>query len=265
MQREQFARPTGYLRLLRHRPVLLLWVAQTLSVLGDRLYALAVMWLVWQATGSAVLMGMVAVVESVPYVVIGASGQRVLARLASLGALAWVDLVRAVAVGVLPLLWHTDAGGVVALLIVAGVLGVLGAVFDPNLGALVPELVERDRVQQVTGLLDLTGRIARIAGPGSAGALLLVLPEIHLYTADTATFVDWRSAAVGVRTAPGTTRLGHDTRRALLGNRAAPRRGSDWSASVLDHRLGPRQASARSQTHSSEGGRRRRRGCPTQP
>lgn len=40
----------GYLRLLQHRPVLLLWVAQTLSVLGDRLYALAVMWLVWQAT-----------------------------------------------------------------------------------------------------------------------------------------------------------------------------------------------------------------------
>ncbi|MGH8886983.1 MAG: MFS transporter, partial [Egibacteraceae bacterium] len=88
------------------------------------------------------------------------------------------------AVGALPLLWHADAGGVLALLIVAAVLGVLGAVFDPNLGALVPELVERERVQQVTGLLDLTGRIARVAGPGSAGALLLVLPEIHLYTVD---------------------------------------------------------------------------------
>jgi hypothetical protein len=44
------------LRVLRSHRVLLLWVAQTLSVLGDRFYALAVMWLVWQATGSAALM-----------------------------------------------------------------------------------------------------------------------------------------------------------------------------------------------------------------
>ncbi|MGH8885620.1 MAG: MFS transporter [Egibacteraceae bacterium] len=211
--REQLARPMGYLRLLRHRPVLLLWVAQTLSVLGDRLYALAVMWVVWQATGSAALMGMVAVVESVPYVVIGVFGRRVLARFASLGTLAWVDLARAAAVGALPLLWHADAGGVVALLIVAAVLGVLGAVFDPNLGALVPELVEHERVQQVTGLLDLTGRIARVAGPGSAGALLLVLPEIHLYTVDAVTFVvsavalGWlRRSATGQAAAPAHER-----------------------------------------------------------
>lgn len=187
--RRQLARPMGYVRLLHHRPVLLLWVAQMLSVLGDRLYALAVMWLVWQTTGSAALMGMVAVVESVPYVVIGVFGGRVLARFATLGALAWVDLARAAAVGTLPLLWSAEAGGVLPLLIVAGVLGVLGAVFDPNLGALVPKLVEREQVQQVTGLLDLTGRVARVAGPGSAGALLLVLPEVHLYTVDAITFV----------------------------------------------------------------------------
>ncbi|MFI2077651.1 hypothetical protein [Streptomyces triculaminicus] len=43
---------------------------------------------------------------------------------------------------------------------------------DPNLGALVPELVEPDEVQHVSGLFDLTTRIAAVAGPGSVGALL---------------------------------------------------------------------------------------------
>ncbi|MGH8905358.1 MAG: MFS transporter [Egibacteraceae bacterium] len=212
--REQRTRQMGYVRLLCRRPVLLLWVAQTLSVLGDRLYALAVMWLVWQTTGSAALMGMVAVIESVPYVVIGVFGRRVLTRFASLGALAWVDLARAIAVGSLPLLWHAEVGGVVPLLIVAGGLGVLGAVFDPNLGALVPEFVERELVQQVTGLLDLTGRIARVVGPGSAGALLLVLPVIHLYTIDAITFVVSAAALGWLRraTRPGATPA-HDTER----------------------------------------------------
>lgn len=64
-----------HLRLLRRRPVLVLWLAQSLSVLGDRLYALAVMWVVYAATGSASLMGLVAVAESLPYIVLGTVGR----------------------------------------------------------------------------------------------------------------------------------------------------------------------------------------------
>jgi MFS family permease len=176
------------LRLLRHRGVAVLWVAQTLSVLGDRLYALALMWLVWQTTGSAVLMGLVAVAESVPYVVLGTFGRRVLGRFASLGRLGWVDLARAGVAGSLPLVWHADGAGVAALMVIACVLGVLGAVFDPNLAALVPDLVEPRLVQQVTGVMDLTGRIARVAGPASAGLLLAVLPDTGLYAVDAVTF-----------------------------------------------------------------------------
>jgi MFS family permease len=178
----------GYLQLLRHRDVAVLWAAQTLSVLGDRLYALALMWLVWQTTRSAALMGLVAVAESVPYVVLGTFGRRVLGRFASLGRLSIVDLARAVVAGSLPLVWHANGAGVAALIVIACVLGVLGAVFDPNLGALVPDLVEPGLVQQVTGVMDLTGRIARVAGPASAGLLLAVLPETGLYTVDAATF-----------------------------------------------------------------------------
>lgn len=179
----------GYLRLLRHRDVGVLWAAQTLSVLGDRLYALALMWLIWQATRSAGLMGLAAVAESVPYVLLGTFGRRVLGRFASLGRLGWVDLARAVAAGSLVLVWRADGAGVAALVVAACVLGVLGAVFDPNLAALVPDLVEPELVQQVTGIMDMTGRIARVAGPASAGLLLAVLPGTGLYAVDGGTFV----------------------------------------------------------------------------
>jgi hypothetical protein len=64
----------GYAVVLRSPGVLVLWLAQVQSVLGDRLYALAMMWLVWQVTHSAFLMGLAAVLESVPYVLLGAWG-----------------------------------------------------------------------------------------------------------------------------------------------------------------------------------------------
>ncbi|SMF59186.1 MFS transporter [Streptomyces sp. Amel2xC10] len=174
-----------YVRLLRRRRILALWGAQSLSVLGDRLYAMAIMWIAWEESGAGA-MGLVAVAESVPYIVMGTLGRRIMDRFASLRALAVVDAVRVVLVAALP--WAWDAGGTPAMLALAALLGLAGAVFDPNLGALVPDLVKPGEVQAVNGLMDLTGRIARIAGPGAAGALLVVVPEPVLFLLDAATF-----------------------------------------------------------------------------
>ncbi|MFH9768164.1 MFS transporter [Streptomyces microflavus] len=174
------------MRLLRQRRVVLLWGAQSLSVFGDRLYAMAIMWIVWQESGAAA-MGLVAIAESVPYIVLGTVGQRIVARFASLRRLAAVDIGRAVLVAALPLAWQ--AFGISGMLACAVLLGVTGALFDPNLGALVPELVDERDVQAVVGLMDLTGRIARIAGPGAAGLLLAVVPQRSLFWFDGLTFV----------------------------------------------------------------------------
>ncbi|MFD8085214.1 MFS transporter [Kitasatospora sp. NPDC059722] len=174
-----------YVRLLRRRPVLLLWGAQTASVFGDRLYAMAVMWMAWEHAGAGA-MGLVAVAESLPYIVLGTVGRRLMDRFASLRALAVVDAVRLVLVAALP--WAWAEFGAVGLIVSAALLGVGGALFDPNLGAMVPDLVRPGEVQAVSGLMDLTGRIARIAGPGAAGLLLAVMPLAGLFWVDAATF-----------------------------------------------------------------------------
>ncbi len=175
----------GYVALLRRRRVLLLWGAQTLSVFGDRLYAMAIMWIAWKQAGAAA-MGLVAIAESVPYIVMGTVGRRWMPRFASLGRLAGVDAARMVLVALLPLAWHLF--GTAGMLALACALGVGGALFDPNLGALVPDLVEPQQVQAMNGLMDLTGRIARVAGPGTAGLLLVLVPQPTLFLADALTF-----------------------------------------------------------------------------
>ncbi|MFH8260616.1 MFS transporter [Streptomyces roseolus] len=176
----------SYVRLLRSRSVLTLWVGQALSVFGDRLYAMAVMWIAFEESG-AFAMGLVAIAESVPYILLGTIGRRLVGRFGSLRALATVDVVRAGLVAALPLVWtHLGLVGALALVLVAGFAG---AVFDPNLGALTPELVEKRDVQAVSGLMDLSGRIARIAGPGAAGLLLAIMPMTTLFWLDGATFL----------------------------------------------------------------------------
>lgn len=179
----------AYLRLLRHRPVLVLWLSTALSGFGDRLYGLAVMWVVYETTGSSVWMGIAAVVESIPYIVLGTTGRRLVARCASFGRLGWLDAGRAAAGCAVPLLWVPGDRGLVVLLMLVFLLGTLGALFDPNLNSLVPSLVKPGEVHSVTALLDLTLRITAIAGPGCVGLILLAVTEIQLFALDGLTFV----------------------------------------------------------------------------
>ena len=171
--------------ILRRPPILVLWSAQTLSVLGDRFFALAIMWLALERSGP-VTMGLVAIAESLPYIALGAVGRRLAEQFTSFRVLAGVDLVRGGLTVALPWLWAT--GGTPSMLAAVLALGVAGAVFDPNLGALVPDLVGADEVPAMTAAMDLTGRIARVAGPALAGIVLLAAPTQALFLADAATF-----------------------------------------------------------------------------
>lgn len=170
---------------LRHRPVLAIWLAQLLSVTGDRFFALAVMWLALQRSGP-MTMGLVAIAESVPYIAIGAVGHPIVSRFVSFRRLAGVDAVRAGLTVLLPFAWME--AGTPAMLAVVAALGVLGAVFDPALSALVPELVDEPQRPVLVALMDLTARLARIGGPALVGVLLAVAPMTALFVADAATF-----------------------------------------------------------------------------
>jgi hypothetical protein len=188
-----------HLGLLRRRPIAVLWAATTLSIIGDRLYALAVWWLVWEATRSAVLLGVVAVVESVPYIAAGLWGRRVHTRVASWRGLAALDGARLLVVAVLPLAWSGGGAVDIALLLaVALLLGIGGAAFDAPVAALVPGLVRGEEVPAAVALMDLPGRVARIAGPGLAALLLAVVSPVSLYLIDAATFAVSALALLGL-------------------------------------------------------------------
>lgn len=171
--------------LLRHRPVLAIWLGQLLSVTGDRFFALAVMWVALQRSGP-MTMGLVAIAESVPYIAMGAVGHPIVSRFVSFRRLAGVDAVRAGLTVLLPFAWME--AGTPAMLAVVAALGGLGAVFDPALSALVPELVDEPQRPVLVALMDLTTRLARIGGPALAGVLLAVAPMTALFVADAATF-----------------------------------------------------------------------------
>jgi predicted MFS family arabinose efflux permease len=174
-----------YLQLLRGRRVLVLWLAELLSVFGDRFFTLALAWTAWERSG-ALALGIVVIAESIPHILIGLFGRRILARVASFRALAGIEAVQIPVVAVLPLLW--DSLGLAGVLVVIIGIGIADALSDPARAALLPELVTAEQVRPVTGLMDVTGRMTWILGPGAAAAILTVVSTDTLFFIDAATF-----------------------------------------------------------------------------
>lgn len=129
-----------------------------------------------------------AAVESLPYIALGGAGY-LMARFSRWRSLAWLDAGRAAVALAVPLFWSPDTTGFLITLTLVLLLGTLSAVFDPNFGALVPQLVPVEELPLVSGLFDLTSRIAGVVGQGSVGVLLLLVSEIELFAVDGCTFV----------------------------------------------------------------------------
>ena len=177
------------LRLLRQPIPLAVWLGQLFSVTGDKLYAMAVLWLVLQLTGSAKLMAAVSVAESVPYVLAGFLCAGLITRPGRLRAMIRLDLLSAAVVALVPVTYLLGLRSILLLVAVAAAASALEALFDPALQSALPDVVAGADLQPMIALTDSTDRLARVLGRGSAGLLLFVLPEIHLFSFDAGTFL----------------------------------------------------------------------------
>jgi MFS family permease len=220
------------LRLLRRPVPLAIWLGQLFSVTGDKLYAMALLWLVLQLTGSAKLMAVVSVAESVPYVLAGFLGAGLIARSAKLRAMIRLDLVSAAVIALIPLTYLLGVRSIALLVLAAAAASALEALFGPALQSVLPEIVRGGDLQPMVALADSTDRLARVLGPGSVGLLLLVIPEVHLFSLDAATFLASAAALAFVARraarAPATTPSAQPVTKLLDGLREVRLRRSLW-------------------------------------
>lgn len=205
----------GFLKALRLPQIALLWTGQVLSAIGDYFYTIAVMWIAVKTSGSNA--GFVAGAEALAMFAFGLLGGVYADRWNRRLTMIVVDLVCAAAVMLLPVLALTGRLQFWHLVVVAVIIGSLGALFDPALQASLPVLTGGDtRVLQATnGLMDITRRLARMLGPGMAGLLVAFLPLAHFFTLDAISFVISALAvfALGSRFAWKPVRAGDQQRR----------------------------------------------------
>jgi predicted MFS family arabinose efflux permease len=186
-------------RLLRQRNFRLLFVGQTISILGDRMVDVALAFAVLELGGSATDIGLVLVARSVPLVACLLVGGVVADRTSRRAVLVVADLVRLAGQGLLAVLLIAGEPSLVTVGLLAGISGAAMGFAAPATTGLLPEVVDAEDLQEANGLRATAFSAGELGGPLLAGILVAAAGPGWALGVDALTFAVSAVLLLGLR------------------------------------------------------------------
>lgn len=157
--------------VLRHPPFAFFWCARVLSSFAYQMNAVAIGWLVYALTGSAFDLGLVGLAQFVPVLALTLVAGHVADRYDRRRIVQICQVVECAAAAMLAI--GASYGWLTVHLIFAivAVIGAARAFEAPTLSALMPGLVDRDRLPQASAFAASANQTATIVGPAAGGLL----------------------------------------------------------------------------------------------
>jgi len=177
------------LSALRHRDFRLLWTGQSVSLIGDGIYLVAIAWLVYDLSNAPGALALVGLAWTLPQVatllLAGVLSDRFERRLLMVIA----DAIRFAAIGGIAGLTLADTVELWQVVALVVVYGIGQALFQPAFTAVVPDVVPRVELLQANALRELMEPVGmRFAGPALGGVLIATAGVGTAFLVDAATF-----------------------------------------------------------------------------
>lgn len=173
----------GFGPLFRKPAFVSMWLAQTLSNLGDGVARIALLLLVTERSHSAVALTIAALCQAIPVILLGPVAGVVVDRSNRKYLMAGVDLARAAVVAAVVI-----APTLNAVYFLSFLLGVLGSFFNPSRSAAMPEMAGSENYVAAVSLNQLGAQLTMIVGPALGGVLVGALGSPLAFAFDAFTF-----------------------------------------------------------------------------
>jgi len=174
--------------IFKNKNFILLWVGQTISVIGDSLYSLALMWWVLEKTGSTAIMATVAICSSVPSIILGPIAGTYADRVDRKRLLISMDFGRAILISIPAILLLMNSLEVWHIFVIAVFLSSMSTFFNPTLSAFIPRIVETENLTRANSLTQFSYSISGILGPSLAGVLVALIGTANVMFLDALSF-----------------------------------------------------------------------------
>ena len=208
---------------MQRSPILALFIANAISLVGNVLATIAIPWFVLQTTGSAAQTGITGFFTILPVVIAGFLGGTLIDRMGYRRTSIIADIASGVTVALIPLLHFTIGLQFWQLMVLVFFGSLLDAPGSTARDALLPELAEQAGMplERATSLAHVVERGARLVGAPLAGLLIAFMGTANVLWLDAGSFaisaaLVW--AAVRVKTpAPRERRRGATSTKCWTG------------------------------------------------
>jgi MFS family permease len=190
------AKPRG--GLLRHPNFLKLWTAETVSVFGSQISALAIPFVaVVFLKVSPFEVALLGTIEFLPFILFTLPAGAWVDRLRRRPIMIAGDLGRAAALASIPIVYAINPAALTIwqLYAVGFITGTLTVFFDVSNQSYLPSIVDRDELIEGNSKLQISASAAQIAGPGIAGVLIDLVKAPFAIVLDALSFV-WSAVFV---------------------------------------------------------------------
>lgn len=166
------------------------WLAgNTISLLGDQFFLVALPWLVLGTLGSAATLGSLMVAAAIPRALLLLVGGVVTDRMSARWIMLTTALVRALCVALSGLLAATGGLHLAQLYLLVVAFGIADAFAMPAQSAYLPSLLRGDELVSGTGVSQSAAQLTSIVGPALAGITIAKLGIASAFYIDAVSFV----------------------------------------------------------------------------
>lgn len=189
------------IELLKQREFRLLWIAVTISQIGDWMQITAQGWLALELGGSAVAVTTVTAAGILPQLLLNLLGGIAADHIPKRTLMRIIALAQLSISGILTFLVVTNIINVTGLILFTFLLGCVAAMWQPVYLTFIPEVVPSNRLENAMGLSLSALYTARTVGPALAGVLIATLGTEVAYLLNSLTFVAPIITLLFIRTA----------------------------------------------------------------
>lgn len=187
---------TGLLAPLRDADFRRLWLAQAVSVVGDKLHQIAIAVLVYERTGSMLQMGVMLAMTAAPAALFSVWVGALVDRWDRRRTMVVADLLRAGLVVVIPFV--ADAN-ILAAYTLAFIVATVSLFFEPARLALVPDLLPPGQLMRANSLDNASMSISELLGLAVGGGVVAAVGYHFAFGIDAATYVISSAFVLSVR------------------------------------------------------------------
>jgi len=167
---------------------MILWISRALSRFGDAIESLALMYLVYELTGSGLAMGTVMLFSGIPNIVIGPIAGVIVDRYNKKAIMFICELVRAVALILIPVFMYFNIISLWHIYILASVASIAESFYEPCYGVASIQVTPKEDLPLLNSLTTTTNSIMRSIGYAVAGVIMVALNKEILFVIDAITF-----------------------------------------------------------------------------